>query len=67
LTTLHASALRRAAEIWGEEGLAKRLGVTLPVLRLWMAGRAELPGDAFLKVADLLGEHALQQLRQRPD
>jgi hypothetical protein len=65
--TLYARAMRRAAEILGEPELAARLDVTEGKLRFWIQGAAEPPGDVFLKVADILGEHALEQLQHPRD
>jgi DNA-binding transcriptional regulator YiaG len=67
--TLYARAVRRAAEILGEDELVSRLSVTKTQLRFWMRGAAEPPGDAFLLVADILGEHALHLLKipREPD
>jgi hypothetical protein len=62
--TLYARAIGRAAQIIGDAGLAARLGVTEIQLRFWMQGVAEPPGDVFLKVAYILGEHSLEELRQ---
>jgi DNA-binding transcriptional regulator YiaG len=68
MPTVQARAMRRAAEICGEEQLARRLGVTTRTVRFWMSGMAVPPGDVFLKVADILGDHALEKLKQpRPD
>lgn len=66
MPTLYAQAMRRAAEICGEEALAHRLGVSQVRLHFWMDGLAVPPGDVFLKVADILGEHALEILRNQP-
>jgi hypothetical protein len=65
--TLYALAMRRAAEILGESELAAHLSVTEVQLRWWMQGVAVPPGDVFLKVADILGDHTLEELkRPRP-
>ena len=63
MPTLYARALRRAAEILGDAELAARLGVTDFRLEIWLKGLAEPPGDVFLKVADILGEHSLDELK----
>ncbi len=61
MPTVQARAMRRAAEICGEDQLARRLGVTTRTVRFWMSGMAVPPGDVFLKVADILGDHALKK------
>jgi DNA-binding transcriptional regulator YdaS (Cro superfamily) len=62
---LYARAMRRAAEICGEEALARELGVTPTQLDVWLKGLAEPPADVFLKVADILGDFSLQELRDQ--
>ena len=62
MPTLYARAVRRAAEICGEEALAGRLGITPKQLRYWMQGLAQPPADVFLAVADILGEQTLEEL-----
>jgi DNA-binding transcriptional regulator YdaS (Cro superfamily) len=57
--------MRRAAEICGEEALARELGVTVTVLNVWLKGLAEPPADVFLKIADILGDFSLQELRDQ--
>jgi hypothetical protein len=64
--TLHARAMRRAAEIYGEEALARHLGVRPIQLAVWMSGAVAPPLEAFLKVADILGDHALRELKKPP-
>jgi predicted transcriptional regulator len=61
--TLYARAVRRAAEILGEGELAAHLGVTNFRLEFWLKGLAVPPGDVFLKVADILGENSLEELK----
>jgi hypothetical protein len=61
--TLYARAVRRAAEILGESQLAARLGVSVVQLRFWTQGVTVPPGDVFLKVADILSEHSLEELK----
>ena len=63
MPTLYARAMRRAAEIIGVGSLATRLGVSQRQLELWMRGLAEPPADVFLKVADILGEKTVEELR----
>jgi hypothetical protein len=65
LPTVHARALKRAAEICGERELAIRLGATDRELRFWMQGIAVPPERVFLQVVDILGEHALQELNNK--
>jgi hypothetical protein len=62
---LYARAVRRAAEICGKEALARELGVTVTQLDVWLKGLAEPPADVFLKVADILGDFSLQELRDQ--
>jgi hypothetical protein len=61
---LYPKAVKRAAEIYGEQALADRLGVGLPVLRLWISGAAALPDRIFLEVTEILSEHGLQNLKR---
>jgi predicted transcriptional regulator len=63
--TLYGRAIRRAAELYGEEALAHRLGVSRAQLQWWTKGLAEPPAHVFLKVADILGEHVLEELKHR--
>lgn len=63
MPTLYARAIRPAAEILGEPELAARLGVTQTQLAFWMRGAAVPPGDVFLKVADILADLALEDLK----
>jgi hypothetical protein len=62
--TLYARALRRAAEIIGEETFVARLGVSKTQLRFWMQGLGEPPSEVFLKIVDILDEHSLDELRR---
>jgi hypothetical protein len=63
LPTVHARTLKRAAEIvGGEVELARRLKVTTKLLELWMGGVGVPPCDVFLKAADIVGEHDLQEM-----
>jgi predicted transcriptional regulator len=63
--TVHARALRKAAEIFGERELATDLGVTQEQLVRWMQGLEPPPDSAFLRVVDILSESALRELRQQ--
>jgi len=58
--------MRRAVEICGAEKLAFCLGVTPGKLRGRMQGFVPPPSDVFLKVAEILGDQAVEELRQRP-
>jgi transcriptional regulator with XRE-family HTH domain len=61
--TVYIRTLKRAAEITGgHEALARQLKVTPSHLELWIRGLASPPGDVFLKAADIVTEHELQQL-----
>jgi DNA-binding transcriptional regulator YdaS (Cro superfamily) len=67
LLTVYIRTLKRAAElIGGEEELARRLMVTPAHLALWIRGVLPPPGDVFLKAADIVAEHDLQQLQVKP-
>ena len=67
MPTVHARALKRAAEIVGsEEALARRLQVIPHHLDLWIRGILSPPDDVFLKAADIVGEHDLQQIARPP-
>jgi DNA-binding transcriptional regulator YdaS (Cro superfamily) len=66
--TLYARTLSRAVEIvGGEEQLALQLRVAPSQLTLWLAGKATPPGDVFLNAVDIVGEHNIQALRNKPD
>jgi len=68
--TVYTRTLARAAEIvGGEEELARLLRVVPRRLSLWTRGVVAPPGDVFLKAADILSEHSVQELsteRKRP-
>src|SRR5687767_2774946 len=59
--TGHARAMRRAAELCGEEVLARRLGAPPAQIGLWMRGAALPPDDVFLKLVDIIWDHAMEQ------
>ena len=63
MSTVQARAVRRAAEILGPDALAIRLGVAPERVYLWMEGVVRLPDSVFLEVVDIIGDHALQALR----
>ncbi len=67
MPTVHARAMRRAAELCGEEVLARRLGATPAQLGLWMRGLALPPDDVFLKLVDIIWEHAAEELKVKRD
>lgn len=53
----YARLLQRAAEIMGGvEPLRAHLEVSRLQLNYWMQGRARLPDNVFLRIADLLAE-----------
>lgn len=55
--TLYTRALARAAEIQGStQSLASLLHVPENTLLRWMAGRAQMPLQAFLKLIELISE-----------
>jgi hypothetical protein len=56
--TVHARALKRAAEILGGRAqLAVHLRVVPSHLELWIDGTEPTPPDIFLKAVDLISEH----------
>lgn len=65
MPTVQVRAVRRAAEICGEEKLASRLGVSARQVRLWIRGLAVPPPDVFLKVVDVLLDHELKEMKRR--
>jgi DNA-binding transcriptional regulator YdaS (Cro superfamily) len=65
--TVHARTLRRAAElVGGQEKLARQLQVLPNHLDLWIRGLLSPPGDVFLKAADIVSEHDLQEMAKPP-
>lgn len=67
MPTVYIRTLKRAAElVGGEEPLARRLKVTPSHLELWLRGVGSPPGDIFLRAADIVSEHDLQQLSGAP-
>jgi hypothetical protein len=68
MATVHARALRRAAEILGGiDELAKFLHVPSFVLKRWVQGNAVPPLGVFLKAVDLIGEHKTTSLTRPAD
>jgi hypothetical protein len=63
---VYIRTLKRAAEIVGEEELARRLKVAPRHLTLWICGAVSPPGDVFLQAADIVTEDDLQQLATKP-
>ena len=66
--TLYTRALARAAEIQGStQSLASLLHVPENTLLRWMAGRAQMPLQAFLKLIELISaderKHALEPVK----
>jgi hypothetical protein len=62
--TVHARAVKRAAELCGDEELAFQLGVSLGELKLWMLG-LNLPPDAvFVRIVDIISAHDLNEIRK---
>ena len=60
---LYIRALERAAELTGGESkLARQLGVRVDELRKWQSGGVPVPGDVFVKVADILADHSISQI-----
>jgi len=63
---VYVRTLQRAAElVGGEQALARRLKVTPSHLALWLQGVVSPPCDFFLKAADIVSEHEIQQLASR--
>jgi DNA-binding transcriptional regulator YdaS (Cro superfamily) len=63
---VYVRTLQRAAElVGGEEALARRLKVTPSHLALWLHGVVLPPCDFFLKAADIVSEHEIEQLTSR--
>ena len=50
--------LRQAAVLIGQNALAARLEVPLPVLEAWLAGRGTMPLRTLSALVDLLAENA---------
>jgi hypothetical protein len=58
-------ALERALDLLGGvEALAQHLEVPARRLELWLRGSASTPPDVFLRVADLLLDRGLTQLKE---
>ena len=61
---MYSRALLRAAEILGGiEALQTYLNVPAGDLRRWLRGSVKPPDHVFLRVADLLAERHLEELR----
>ena len=59
MPTVHARALKRAAQIaGGTEQLAACLNVVPSHLALWIDGAEPTPPDIFLKAVDLISDHS---------
>jgi|SRR5688572_2877054 len=54
--------LQRAAEVFGEELLANRLGVTAIVIQSWINGSSQPPEAEVMAVIGLLAQEALRDL-----
>jgi hypothetical protein len=64
--TLYTRALIRAAEIQGStQALASMLRVPENTLLRWMAGRAQMPLAAFLRVIEIISEDEKKQVPAR--
>ena len=64
MPTVYARAFAKAAEICGEQELARRLGLTIAQLRLWTQGLVTPPESLFLLVVDILSEDAMRKLSE---
>jgi hypothetical protein len=59
--TVQAEALRKALQIvGGEEQLGARLGLSVGTIRLFIAGRINLPQRLFLEVVDIISEDSVR-------
>ena len=68
MPTVYVGTLQRAAElVGGEEALARRLKVMPSHLALWLQGVVPPPLEIFLKAADIVSEHDIQQLASKSD
>ena len=54
--TVQFHALRRAAELYGREELARYLNAPVDTLEHWLSGHATMPPRKFIVVLDLLTE-----------
>lgn len=62
-TAVHIETLKRAAElVGGQEALARRLEVAPRHLALWIKGMVSPPGEVFLRAADIVSEHEVQEI-----
>jgi hypothetical protein len=64
---LQAPVSRGEDLVGGEGALAARLGVDKNELDLWIRNFVRPPSDAFLKAADIVGEHELSLLKEQPN
>lgn len=65
--TVQTRALEQALEILGSaDALGAYLGASPRDLEAWLGGEAPLPGDAFLRIVDLLHERQLHDLSAEP-
>jgi len=62
--TVQARAVKRAAELCGENELAFQLGVSLGELKLWMLGLTLPPDAVFLRIVDIISAHDLNEMRK---
>lgn len=64
MPTVHARAVRRAAEIVGGiEVLARHLNVqSEPLVRRWQEGELPVPQEVFLRCADIISAHQLEEM-----
>jgi hypothetical protein len=66
MPTVRAETLRRAAEIIGEEKLAKELGVSSEQLAEWKGTQTPVPEEVFLKCVDIVVSETIRS-QSRPD
>jgi DNA-binding transcriptional regulator YdaS (Cro superfamily) len=55
--TLHSRVVQRACDqLGGPEALAERLGMSAPMVRVWLTGTLSPPPRLFFRIVDLLQE-----------
>ena len=63
MPTVQARAVKRAAELCGDDELAFQLGISIGELRLWTLGLAVPPDAVFLRVVDIISAHDLNEMK----
>jgi len=62
--TLQGQALKRAFQVWGLDGLARRLDVSADSLRDWLNDEVRIPRMVALQCIDLLNAHDMGSVRR---